>query len=93
MKFIFPQNYDFKMKLLGFIDYQVAILNILLWLVIYFFINLLFKSLYTKIIVFISIAFPIFLISIVGFNHENLFYVITYIIKFIKNSRVYLYIK
>ena len=28
MKFIFPQNYHFKNKILGFIDYSVAILNI-----------------------------------------------------------------
>ena len=27
MKFIFPQNYNFKTKLLGFIDYTTLILN------------------------------------------------------------------
>ena len=46
MKFIFPQNYNFRTKLFGFIDYQVAIFNIILWLIIYFFINLIFKNLY-----------------------------------------------
>ena len=29
MKFIFPQNYDFKSKLFGFIDYTTVILNII----------------------------------------------------------------
>ena len=28
MKFIFPQNYNFDNKLLGFIDYTTVILNI-----------------------------------------------------------------
>jgi hypothetical protein len=93
MKFIFPQNYNFNIKLFGFIDYQVAILNIILWVIIYFFINLIFKDLYLKIIIFISIAFPILLLSIIGFNHENILYVFMYIFKFIKNKRVYLYIK
>lgn len=93
MKFIFPQNYNFKIKLFGFMDYQVAIFNIILWLIIYFFINLIFKDLYLKIILFISIAFPILLISIIGFNHENIIYVFYYIFKFMKNRRVYLYIK
>ena len=93
MKFIFPQNYNFKIKLLGFIDYPVAIFNIILWLIIYFFINLIFKDLYIKIIIFISIAFPVLLISIIGFNHENIIYVFYYIFKFMKNRRVYLYRK
>lgn len=93
MKFIFPQNYNFKLKLLGFIDYQVAIFNIFLWLIIYFFINLIFNDLYIKIIIFISISFPILLISIIGFNHENILYVFIYIFKFIKNKRIYLYTK
>ena len=30
MKFIFPQNYDFKNKLFGFIDYSTVIFN-LIW--------------------------------------------------------------
>ena len=34
MKFIFPQNYNFKPKLLGFIEYPVAIINVLLWLIL-----------------------------------------------------------
>ena len=93
MKFIFPQNYDFRTKLFGFIDYQVAILNVILWIVIYFIINLFFSNLYLKIVIFIIITFPIFLISIIGFNHENIIYVFVYIIKFIKNSHIYLYIK
>ena len=93
MKFICPQNYNFKPKLLGFIEYPVAIINVLLWLILYFFIKLIIKDLYFKIIIFISIAFPILLLSIFGFNHENILYVFLYVLKFLKNRRIYLYSK
>ena len=93
MKFIFPQNYNFKTKLFGFIDYQVAILNTIIWIFLYFFLNLIFRNLYLKIILFISISFPILIISLMGFNHENVLYVIIYLSKFLKNRKIYLYIK
>ena len=38
MKFIFPQNYNFNSKLLGFIDYTTVILNII-WGIIVFLIG------------------------------------------------------
>ena len=38
MKFIFPQNYNFKNKLFGFIDYNSLILNIIWDIFIFFFI-------------------------------------------------------
>ena len=31
MKFIFPQNYDFKSKLFGLFDYSTIILNLVCW--------------------------------------------------------------
>ena len=42
MKFIFPQNYNFNSKFLGFIDYSTVILNIIwgiiVFILVYFFI-------------------------------------------------------
>jgi len=93
MKFIFPQNYDFKLKLFGFIDYSTAVLNIVIDVIVYFFINIFIHSVYLKIICLISISFPILLLSIVGFNHENIIYVVLYIYKFTKNRAIYLYKK
>ena len=48
MTFIFPQNYNFSSKFLGFIDYTTIILNIiwatLVFVFVYFFIpNITFK--------------------------------------------------
>ena len=91
MKFIFPQNYKFNNKLLGIIDYTTAITNIIWYILVYFIINLIFNSIKIKIFVFILLCFPFFLISIIGFNRENIISVITYVFKFFKNRKIYLY--
>ena len=91
MKFIFPQNYNFKNKLLGFIDYPTAILNLVWCVFVFCFINLLFNNINVKIFIFITLCFPVLLISIIGFNHENIVYVAVYVTKFIRNPKIYLY--
>lgn len=93
MKFIFPQNFQYHHKLLGLVDYSTAILNIC-WLGFLFAIsNLFFKSLDMKIFICISLYFPLLLFSIIGLNSENIVYVFLYIKKFLKNRRIYLYLK
>ncbi len=91
MHFIFPKNYNFKPKLLGFIDYSTAIIDTVIGVIIYFFVNMCFSNIDTKIYVFISLFFPILLISIIGINKESFINVFKYMIKFIKNQNVYLY--
>ena len=91
MKFIFPQNYKFRNKLFGFIDYSTAITNIIWYVIVYFFINLIFINIKIKIFTFVLLCFPFFLISIIGFNRENIVLVLSYIIKFFKNRKIYLY--
>ena len=93
MKFIFPQNYRFKNKLLGIIDYSTLFFNIILAILLFVFINLIFKNINLKIFIFIIFYFPILLFSIIGFNHENILYIIIYLIKYIKNKKLYLYNK
>lgn len=93
MKFIVPQNYNFKSKILGFIDYTTAIVNIL-WCFFIFFILSFFKiSLLYKISFFIFFCFPLFLISFFGFQNENIVFIFIYIFKFIKNRRIYFFNK
>ena len=91
MKFIFPTNYNFKNKLFGIIDYPTLIFNILYFLIIFSIFNLIFKSINLKIIFITILYFPIFLFSIIGFNHENILYSIFYIVKFILMPKIYLY--
>lgn len=93
MKFIFPQNYSFKNKLFGVIDYTTLILNIFWSLFIFCFINLFFHNLNMKIFIFIIFCLPVFLFSIIGFNHENILYIFIYIFKYLKSSKLYLYNK
>lgn len=93
MKFIFPQNYSFKNKFLGIIDYSTLIINLIFYIFIFCITGFLFKNINIRIFIFISICFPLFILSITGLNNENIFLVLLYIIKFFKNRCVYLYKK
>lgn len=91
MNFIFPSNYSFKNKLLGIIDYPTAIFNVIYFLIVFGINYLLFSSINIRIIFIIVFYFPIFLFSIVGFNHENILYSLFYILKFLIKPKIYLY--
>lgn len=93
MKFIFPQNYDFKNKLLGIIDYSTAFVNLLWYAFIFLLVNLLFVNLSIKIFVFVIFCFPLFLLSFSGFNGENILYVFSYLFHFSRKPKLYLYKK
>lgn len=93
MKFIFPQNYRFQTKLFGLIDYSAAILNFVWWFIIFIITKLLMLDLFTKIIVFIITCFPVLLISLFGFQQENILYVFRYLFSFWKSHKIYLYKK
>ena len=93
MKFIFPKNYNFKSKLFGFIDYSTALIDVVLWMLIFFITNLLFKNINLKIYFFVGLFFPILLFSILGVQKESFLNVLIYIIKFFKYENVYLYKK
>ena len=91
MKFIFPQNYNFKNKLLGLIDYSTATFVVIWSLFVFCLINLIFTNFKLKLFLFIVLCFPLFIFSIVGFNHENILYVCYYIIKFYNRKKFYIY--
>ena len=50
MKFIFPQNYDFKNKILGIIDYSTAFVNLFWYVIVFILVNLflLFNKYFSK---------------------------------------------
>ena len=64
MKFIFPQNYTFKNKIFGFIDYSVAIINLVWVIMIGGLLHICIQDINIKVIVFILLCFPVFLLSI-----------------------------
>ena len=93
MKFIFPQNYNFKNKILGIIDYTTLIFNIIWIALIVFLLNIIFNNLNIKIFFTIIFSFPIIILSLIGFNGENILYVFSYMFKYIFKQKLYLYNK
>lgn len=93
MKFIFPKNYKFNRKILGFLDYKTAVIDLILGLLLLLLIRTIFTSLSTQIYVFIILFLPILLFSILGTGGENIIDFTIYIIKFFKNRKVYFYEK
>lgn len=91
MKFIIPQNYDFSSKLFGFIDYSTAILNVFWCALVFCLINFIKIKLIIKIFLLIVFCMPVLLFSIVGFNHENIVYVLLYMLKYAFSQKIYLY--
>ena len=92
MKFIFPQNYNFKNKLFGVIEYSTIFLNLIWDLFVFIFINL-FKNLNVKIFLFFILSFPLLLFSFSGFNGESIIYVLKYIVNFLIKQKLYLFKK
>lgn len=88
MNFIFPQNYNFHNKFLGIFDYSTIILNLIWDIVIFYFINLFNFNINIKIFIFILFCFPLLIFSIVGFNGENIIYVLHYFFKFILKNKL-----
>ena len=73
MKFIFPQNYNFKSKLFGFIDYSTVILNLVWGLIVFGIVFFLIPNITMKIGVFIILFLPFALFSIIGFIGYGIF--------------------
>ena len=92
MKFIFPQNYNFKSKLFGVIEYSTIFLNLFWDFFIFIFIHI-FPNLNIQIILFFIFCFPLFLFSITGFNGESIIYVFSYILNFLLKNKLLLYEK
>lgn len=93
MKYIFPKNYNFKQKILGFIDYSTAILNLIIGFLLYFILNLLIKNFSIKLYFFIAFYLPILIFSISSIRKESFVSIIKYIFIFFKNQQIYLYKK
>ena len=93
MKFIIPQNYSFKNKILGIFDYSTAFFNIIWYVFVLVIINILFTDINIKIFLFILLCFPLFLFSLSGFNGENILYVFIYISKYFFKQKLYFYNK
>lgn len=93
MKFIIPQNYNFKNKIFGVVDYSTVFFNIIWYIIVFLILNLFFKNWNIKIFLLISLCLPVTLFSILGFNGEPIVYVLKYIIKYFFRPKLYLFKK
>ena len=93
MKFIIPQNYNFKNKIFGIIDYSTVILNVLWYSTVFIILNISCNDWSIKIFLLISFCFPITIFSVVGFNGESIIYVFKYLLKYFLKPKLYLYKK
>ena len=93
MKFIFPQNYNFKNKLLGVFDYSTVFVNLIWDIFVFLIANIIFSDLTFKIFVIVIFCFPLLLLSFAGFNGENILYVFSYLIRFLIKPKLFLYKK
>ena len=93
INFIIPQNYKFRAKLFGIIEYQTAIIIAILGGLIFLLVNFLFTSLNFKIFTFIMLFFPVLIFSIIGVNGENILIVLSYLFKFCIKKKILFYEK
>lgn len=93
MNFIIPQNYRFKKKILGIIDYSTATFNIIWNVIIYVILRNINTNFSVKLFIFSTLSFPILLLTIVGFNNESPLYTIKYFFKYLFSQKVYLFRK
>ena len=93
MKFIFPQNYNLKLKLFGIMDYSTAIFDIIWCLSVFFISQLIFHSIKISIVLSIILCLPILIFSIAGFNGENMSFVIKYMFMYLIRPKVYVFNK
>lgn len=93
MIFIIPQNYKYKNRILGIIDYPTAVLNIIWNLILYLIIRNIPIAITSRIFIFSALSFPILLLTIFGFNNESPLFTIKYIIRYLVRPKVYLFDK
>lgn len=93
MKFIFPQNYHFKNKIFGIIDYTTAFVNLVWYIFVFTIVHFLFQSIQTKVTLFILLCFPLFLFSFAGFHGENIVDVFSYLFQYFRKQKLYFYSK
>ena len=93
MKFIFPKNYRYRAKILGFIDYVTAIVDSLIGILLSFIIRIFVKKITTQIYILIVLFVPIILFSVFVSDGENIITYTIQIIKFVKRRGIYFYEK
>ena len=93
MKFIFPKNYKYRAKILGFIDYVTAIVDLLIGIILFLILKIFVKRISIRIYIFIVLFLPIILFSIFFKDGENIVSYFIMIVRFLKRRGIYFYEK
>ena len=93
LKFVFPQNYNFKNKLFGVIDYTTVLVNVIWSALVFLIVFLLFQDWSFRIFLVITFSFPLVLLSIAGFQGENIVYVLSYLFHFMFCQKLFFFRK
>lgn len=93
LKFIFPQNYNMKLKLFGIVDYSTVIFDIIWCVSIFSILQLIFHSIKITVIGTIILCLPVLLFSFVGFNGENFGSIIKCMFLYLIRPKVYVFKK
>lgn len=93
LKFIFPKNYKYRAKILGFIDYVTATIDLIIGFILIFLIRIFVKKITTQIYIFVVLFIPIVLFSVFVADGENIILYTIQIFKFMKKRGIYFYDK
>ena len=93
MKFIFPQNFDFKNRLFGWLDYSTAIFDVCWGIITYGVLGFFKLKVALHISIFLVLFIPVLIFSVFGFYGENIINVFYYLTKYILRPKVLLYKK
>ena len=93
IQFIFPMNYKEKEKFLGFIEYRTLIVLGVIGAILFLILKGVEINLIAKVSIFVSIILFFGVVILIGVNGENMLDFMYFAIKFLANSRVYVYRK
>lgn len=93
MNFIIPQNYKYRNKFLGFVDYHTLITNIIFDIILFKLLNIFISDIFIQLIILIIICLPLLLISILFSNNENVFNILLFIFNYVNSPKIYIYNK
>lgn len=93
LKFIFPQNYKYRAKILGILDYVTATIDLFVGIILFLILKVFVKRISIRIYIFITILVPIVLFSIFATDGESIVSYLMKIIRFTRRRGVYFYEK
>ena len=93
MKFVFPQNYNSKNKVAGFLDYTALIFALFFGITTFLITSLFTNRIFTKLCFAISGAIPFIIFSFANFNNESFIEILIYTLKFAFKPKIYLFDK